>query len=456
MVCAALLIGAFVGMYSETSLNLALPQLSKTFDISLALTQWLVVGYMLAIGLVMPFAGFLMRRYRMRPLIVAALTIFLVGSLISAVANSYTTVLLGRTIQGIGTGIILPCMFSVLRAIMALHKLGQAMGIAAFIIMFAAAIGPTLTGVLLALFGWRSIFVSFALLLAIALVLAIRFGQNSLPTEHCTLDVASLISSVLGFGGLVLAVGLLSLYEPTHPIVIVSALVGICALVLYVFHQLHMNEPVLNMKVFSNPSFTLGALCMMVNFGITLAVMYMVPQYFQNTLGLDASHAGLLLLPGGIINAAVSVASGRLYDKLGAVIPTTVGFAISFCAALIFVSAGNSASLTLVLTTQIPCMIGVPLAMSPAQTYALAALSPKLTPDGSTILNTLQQIFGAIATAAVSFLIVIGERSSSFAYGAHLGFIMVMFLCVVGFICAAYIAWQYKLQAQLEPELEQA
>lgn len=215
---------------------------------------------------------------------------------------------------------------------------------------------------------------TFGVLLAIALVFALRCSQDALPTERCKLDSASLIASLLGFGALVLAVGLLSLYEPTHPFIVASALIGICALIVYVNRQLHMSEPVLNMRTFANASFTLGALCMMLNFGITLSVMYMVPQYLQTSLGLDASVVGLLLLPGGIVNAVVSVVSGRMYDKLGAALPTIVGFGISICAALLFITTGTNASLMLVLAMQILCMIGVPLAMSPAQTYALAAL----------------------------------------------------------------------------------
>lgn len=150
-----------------------------------------------------------------------------------------------------------------------------------------------------------------------------------------------------------------------------------------------MDTPVLDVRVFANRSYTLGALCMMFNFGITLAVMYMIPQYLQNSLHLAASTAGFLLLPGGIINAAVSVFSGKLYDKLGAAIPCVLGFAISLYAGLIFFMQNSSATLAWVLIAHIMCMIGVPLAMSPAQTYVLSALSAKLISDGSTILNTL-------------------------------------------------------------------
>lgn len=110
-------------------------------SVSVGLTQWLVVGYMLAIGLIMPFGGYLMRRYPTRKLCLFALGIFLVGSLISALSVSFELVLLGRSIQGIGTKIILPYTFSIVKQVMPAQTLGQAMGVTAFIIMFAAAIG---------------------------------------------------------------------------------------------------------------------------------------------------------------------------------------------------------------------------------------------------------------------------------------------------------------------------
>ena len=131
LVMMGLYLGAFVGMFSETSLNIALPQLMSVFQVSAAYAQWMVVGYMLVIGLVLPFASLLMKWFSVRNLSMFALGAFTVGALMSACANSFALLLAGRMIQGIGTGLVLPMMFALVLEVFPPHKIGAAMGLTA-------------------------------------------------------------------------------------------------------------------------------------------------------------------------------------------------------------------------------------------------------------------------------------------------------------------------------------
>ena len=110
---SSMLIGAFVGMLSETSLNIALPTLGRVFSVGTGTLQWLVTGYMLMIGIVLPFSSLISKWFSTRQIIIFALADFTVGALISGFANSFGMLLFGRMIQGIGTGLILPLMFTV-------------------------------------------------------------------------------------------------------------------------------------------------------------------------------------------------------------------------------------------------------------------------------------------------------------------------------------------------------
>lgn len=168
LIMSGLYIGAFVGMYSETSLNIAFPELSKTFDLPISTIQLLVVGYMMIIGIVLPFASLLMKTFKVKTLTLFSLTSFFIGSILSAAAPNFGLLLTGRMIQGIGTGLILPILFALTMEVFPIQKLGVAMGMAALIIMFAPAVGPTLAGILLSIASWRLIFASFAVFLAIA------------------------------------------------------------------------------------------------------------------------------------------------------------------------------------------------------------------------------------------------------------------------------------------------
>ena len=107
---AALMIGAFVGMLSETSLNIALPNLMESFQIPASTVQWLVTGYMLVIGIVLPFSSLISKWFTTRQTVIFGLVAFLAGSVVSAMAPTFPVLLTGRLIQGIGTGLILPLM----------------------------------------------------------------------------------------------------------------------------------------------------------------------------------------------------------------------------------------------------------------------------------------------------------------------------------------------------------
>ena len=435
--------GGFIGMFSESALNVALPQLTKVFGITTALAQWMVVGYMLVIGLVLPFAGILMKWFKTRSLTLFALGAFFVGSLISGFAPSFPVALAGRLIQGIGTGLVLPMMFAVVLEVFPQSKIGGAMGLMTLIIMFAPAIGPSLSGVILGFSSWRVLFFIFAAVLAVALFFCAAYLVSPYELTRPAVDGISCVLSCLGFGGIVLGFGLSSLLGWTSPGVICALIVGVVALALYIRRQLSSETPVLNLRAFGIRQFRISAVLVMVNFGITLAAMYLLPQFAQNGLGLSVTVSGMLMLPGGLINAAVSLLSGRLYDIFGAKWLARGGFLISCIGAILMLFTSTSTSIGYVILGHILLMIGVPLAMSPCQTNGLNALPPAMGADGSTILNTMEQVCGAVCTALATSMLAAGESVATAAgagaraaatTGSHYGFTFVLVLAVIGLL----------------------
>lgn len=441
-----LYLGGFTGMYSETALNIALPQLSAAFGIELALTQWLVIGYMLVIGLVLPFASVLLKWVSARALTLFALGSFLVGALISGLAPNFEICLVGRLIQGIGTGLVLPTMFAMVLEVIPPHKIGAAMGVSALVIMFAPAIGPTLAGILIGSLSWHWIFFSFVIVLAVAIFFVLKFEVNPYELTKPHVDALSVLLSCLGFGGIVLGAGIASLYGWISAPTLGALAVGIVCLAIYVKRQFALTVPVLDLHSFGLQGFRVGAVCMMLNFGITLSAMYVLPQFIQNSMLLAVALTGIVMLPGGIVNALVSMAAGNIFDRIGARIPALIGFALSALGAVLLMLATPDSSLAYVIACHIIMMVGVPLAMSPSQTHALSSLPPQLSTDGSTILNTLQQVLGAVCTAVATSLLAAGQAdffaaggtdsALGFTQGSHYGFIFTLVLAVLGFAFA--------------------
>lgn len=428
--------------------------------------QWLVVAYMLVIGLVLPFASLLMKWFTARQITLFALCSFLIGALISGFAGSFEICLMGRCIQGIGTGLVLPLMFAMVLEVIPPHKIGQAMGVAALVIMFAPAIGPTLAGFLIGTLSWRWIFFSFCITLAIAILFAIKFEVNPYELTKPRIDTISVITSCLGFGGIVLGAGMVSLFGLTSAPVLGSFAVGIVCLAAYIKRQLSIKVPVLDLHVFTYQGYRVGVMCLMLNFGITLAAMYVLPQFYQNAMLIAVAAAGVLMLPGGLINAAVSVAAGTLFDRFGARGPVSIGFACSALASAMLMIATPETPIWYMVACHIIMMIGVPLAMSPCQTHALASIPPQLNSDGSTIMNTLQQVLGAICTAVATCLLAAGQNTYfaaggtdsalAFTEGSHIGFAFTLIMAVLGFFLAFRINLQKEQSAQKEESVADA
>ncbi|MCI2033865.1 MAG: DHA2 family efflux MFS transporter permease subunit [Lactobacillus sp.] len=433
-----LMIGAFVGMFSETALNIALPSLMTALNVTQGTIQWLVTGYMLVIGICMPLSSLLTRWFATKKIVLFALGAFIIGACLSALGSIFPIVLLGRMIQGIGTGLVLPLMFSIALQIFPPHKLGTIMGLAALVIMFAPAVGPTITGLLLAKFSWHYIFWLFVPFLAIAFGFAATSLDNVYPQTKTPVDWLSIIASTVGFAGIVVGASLASDAGWLAIKVGLALLVGVLALGLYAHRQLHLAKPMLNLTVFKNQRFAVGTLLVMLDFGVILASMYLLPLFLQRVMALPVALTGLVMLPGGIVNALTSAVAGRLYDNHGAKWLTRGGFIIAVCGIVLLLTANANSSLAWVIFGHVTLMIGAPLAMSPAQTYGLNSLSGALNADGSAILNTLQQIVGAVCTAVATSLIAVGSQQhagvAGLTTGTHDGFIFVLLLAIVALI----------------------
>lgn len=320
------------------------------------------------------------------------------------------------------------------------------MGMVGLVIMFAPAVGPTLAGIVLGVASWRWIFWLFVPFLVIAFGFAVTSLKNIAEVTRPKVDFLSIILSTVGFGSLVLGVSLASDQGWGSVSVIGALVVGILVLAWYTHRQLNVDKPILNLRAFAIPGFRIGASLVMINFGIILSAMYLLPMYIQKGLLLPVALTGMIMFPGGLMNAIVSAISGRLYDHVGAQMPARLGFIISMVGALMLALTSTQTAIWYVILAHIILMIGAPLAMSPSQTHGLNALTGPIAADGSAIMNTLQQIVGAIATAIATSLLGIGQAAylatgahqaaGAFVNGAHYGFYFTFGLALVGFLLA--------------------
>lgn len=399
-IIAAFLVAAFIGLFNETALNMAFAQLIVDFKTDASTVQWLTTGYLLTLGILVPISGILMQRFTTKQLFNVSLVFSIVGTLVSAISPMFSLLLIGRIIQAVGTAIILPLMMQVILMVYPINQRGAAMGKIGLVIIFAPAIGPTIAGFVMEHLSWHYIFWISLPFLIISLVLGLMFVQNVSEVRPVKFDVLSIILSTIGFGGVVYGFsisGKLGTFFTAE--VIGSIVVGAIGILLFCIRQLKMEQPMLNLKVFTFPMYSIGIIMVILVHMTILATMVLLPIYLQNILLLAPMIAGLALLPGGVINAFMAVISGHIFDRFGPRMMVPIGLLIEIIALFALRTIDAGTSVYFIITFHILMFIGVSLTSMPAQTNGLNQLPQSLYPDGSAFMNTLQQVAGAVGTA---------------------------------------------------------
>ena len=316
-ILVSFLIAGFIGLFSETALNMALNSLIGDFGIQETTVQWLTTGYLLTLGILVPVSGLILQWFSTRQLFIVSLGFSIIGTFIAAISPTFAFLMIARVVQAIGTALMLPLMFNTILLIVPPHKRGKVMGLLGLVIMFAPAIGPTLSGLILQSLSWHWIFWISLPFFVIALIFGFYFMQNVSTLTKPKIDILSIVLSTIGFGGVVYGFSSAGGGGWGEPIVIISISVGTLALLTFIIRQLKMSQPMLNLRAFHYPMFVVGLLLVLACMMIILSSMILLPLYLQTSLALSTFAAGLLLLPGGIINGLLSPVMGSLFDRFG-------------------------------------------------------------------------------------------------------------------------------------------
>ena len=453
-ILVSFLIAGFIGLFNETALNMALGNLIQVFNISSSTVQWLTTGYLLTLGILVPISGLLIQWFSTRQLFITSLVFSLIGTIIAALAPSFGVLLLARVIQAIGTGLLLPLMFNTVLLIYPIHRRGATMGLMGLVIMFAPAIGPTISGLIIEYLSWHWIFWVCLPFFVLALLSGITYMQNVSTITKPKIDVLSIILSTIGFGGIVYGFSSAGENGWGSSIVISTITVGLLALALFSLRQVKMNKPMIDLRVFKYPMFTLGLLTVFVAFMVILSSMILLPLYLQVGLGLAGFSAGLVLLPGGVLNGIMSPVTGRIFDRYGPRGLVLPGFIIMIVMLWLLSKVTTETSILMVIVLHSFLMVGVSMVMMPAQTNGLNQLPKALYPDGTALMNTLQQVSGAIGTAVAitimsasqnTYMMSVTNPSDPSSVGASLtagvqdAFIFGLTLAIVGLIISFFI-----------------
>ena len=413
MAIYVLLAAAFMAILNETVMSVAIPVVKADLNISAATAGWLTTAFLLTMAVVIPVTGFLIASVRFRTLFAISQGLFVVGTLIGAFAPGFAIVLLARVVQASGTAVLLPLLMTTVLNVVPEHERGRMMGRMSIVIAVAPAIGPTFSGLILEIANnnWHALFDTMLPLGLIVLVVGIILVPNIEENSAKPIDILSVFLSAGAFGPLVYALSRVGAEFSLIDGILCAA--GIVLLVLFIMRQRRLaprNRALLDLRTFRTKSFTLSTTILTFGFMLMFGVIIILPLYL-NLRGVDVKTIGLIVMPGPLIMGLMGPTVGRLFDTYGPrplAIPGSIVLALGLFG-LGFISA--STPLWWIVACHIVFEIGLGLLFTPLFTFGLGDLPKNLYPDGSAILNTLQQVAGAVGTAlfvALSTVIAAG------------------------------------------------
>ena len=435
-----LLVGTFITVLNAMLLTSALPAIMNDMGVSATTVQWLTSGYSLTEAVVIPLAAFLMGRFDTRKLFLGGMTIFAVGSIVSAVAPVFGLLLLGRVLQACATGFVMPMVFSVILLIIPRERRGSAMGAIGLIIGFAPTIGPSLSGVLVDTVGWRSIFAIVAVCAILVVIGALKAVKPYGDFKRSRFDVPSFLLSTIGL--VCLLYGLSSLSSSTNIALNIGLIViGIVLLALYARRQLTLEQPMLRVDILRTRNYRVAVICVAVFQATVMGVGTIMPLYIQGALGHTATVSGLALLPGAAISACAGLLSGRIFDSRGVRIPVLCGIVIIICGAAGFTLLGIDSSIIAVGVAYGLLVIGMQFVMTPLNTWGVNSLANEAIQHAQSTSNTINQVAASFGIAllvtvssAVSGSTTAGSAAEQLFAGYHASFYVVVALAVIAAI----------------------
>ncbi|MDU1460135.1 MAG: MFS transporter, partial [Staphylococcus epidermidis] len=407
------------------------PAIIKGLNITETTAQWLITGFMLVNGIMIPLTAFLMDKYSTRHLYIFSMAIFLIGSIVAAFSPTFTILMISRIIQAIGAGILLPLMqFTVF------------------------TLFPTLTGLFVDLFSWRMPFYLVSAIAAVAFILGFFFVENNTKTKDIVLDKISVVYSTFGFGLILFAFSSVSTFGITSLPVIVTFVLGIAIIIIFTTRQLKLKHPLLNMRVFKNKVFTLSAVSSMLVYITMVSPALLIPIYIQTGLGQSALLSGVVVLPGAVINGLTMVYTGKIFDKHGIKVLVIPGFILLISMTFLYSFLTTGTPYWFVILVYTIRMIALGLLVMPLNTVGLNALESDDVSHGTAIMNSLRIIAGAMGTAvSVTILSIVAKQytashstmskmkltQEATVHGIDVAFIFTTVLIIIGFILALFI-----------------
>ena len=445
--------GTFFSLLCSTLMNIALPTFMNVFHISEAQVQWVTNGDMLVNALMIPVSSFLIKRFPFKNLFIIFSGIFLLGTIIGAIAWSFNLVVIARMIQALGAGMMMPLVNVLAIRYAKPGKKGQIMGIIGLAFNCAPILGPAISGFLLHFFSWRYLFLLIIPFAVITLLLSFFLLPKIPHNEHPRFNTLALILITGGLWSLLMGLSNVSNNHLLSFNVAGYVLIGLVFLLLFFLNQRHSNRQLINFGIFSHKQFVFATVINMLITSTMYGNAILIPLLVQIVLGKSTVISAIAVLPGAILTGLLSTTSGRFYDIYPIKILVGTGLIIDIIGTIGQAAIGARSSVLMITLFQTIRQFGLVTMLIPLQTQALSLLPNEIVPDAVATFNTLRQIAAAFGTALIVSIVGIVNHlvhNPSSHLGIQAGFLLCLCLLLTSLYLSTKLYHKISSEAQLE------
>jgi EmrB/QacA subfamily drug resistance transporter len=409
---AVLLIGAIAALLDTTIVNVALHTISRDLHAPLTEVQWVMTGYLLSFGMVIPLSGWALARFGAKATWLGSLGLFLAGSVASGAAWNIGSLIAFRVLQGAGGGMLIPVFMTVLVQAAGGRSLGRLMATVSMPAVVVPILGPVVGGLIVSDLSWRWIFYVNAPICLTGLVLAWLYVPplgKAAAAARPRLDVTGI--ALLSPGVATLLYGLAQVSADGgfgHPGVIVPLALGVALVAGFVAWALRPRggvTPVIDLRLFRIRSFA-GAASIMFGSGLSMyGALLLLPLYYQQVRGYSALEAGLLMAPQGVGSLLPRSFAGKLTDRIGPRPVVLAGMTAAAAGTVPFIFAGAHTSVVLLSAALVVRGGGLSSATIAVMAGAYRGLPRASVPDASSATRILQQVGGSFGTAVLAVIL---------------------------------------------------
>ncbi|MET0897119.1 MAG: MFS transporter [Mycobacterium sp.] len=399
-------LASFVAFLDGSVVNLALPAMSSELGGGLTLQQWVVDGYLLALGALILVAGAISDAFGRLAVLRAGLLLFAVASLLCALAPDGPTLIAARCLQGVGAAFLVPSSLAMLNEHFTGAAQSRAIGIWTAWTGTAFVVGPLLGGVLVDALSWRWIFAVNLVPLVLTLYLTTRLAPQPSSGQARRIDVPGALLTAFGLTGTVFALIEQQRLGVTHPMVVVSLVVGVLCLAAFPWWERRARHPMMPLEIFASRNFSVtNAATVFLYAGVSLG-MLLVTLFLQETVGLSATLAGAATLPVPVLSFLLATRFGALAGRHGPRLFMAVGPVIAAAGFAVMAAVSEDFDFwTQLLPGLVLFALGLTMTVSPLTATVLAAVDPVHSGVGSAVNNAVSRVAGLIAIAFMSVII---------------------------------------------------